>query len=186
MKGAPKPINEKPRKAQSDDDEGPSDNQSKAKAEESADGVRKKTIKLNPVIPALETAESSSDTNSTGNGTMNATSETSGMDAKDKQNENQAELIKQLVKNETEKMAKQQHSKEDFLKNQAKPTTSDAVDSKTYSTEKDKVAHRILKIKDYDLEKDMSKKPKVNKTKEMEESGEQKQLEKQTNLKKKE
>lgn len=32
----------------------------------------------------------------------------------------------------------------------------------------------------------MSKKPKVNKTKEMEESGEQKQLEKQTNLKKKE
>ena len=94
MKGAPKPINEKPRKAQSDDDEGPSDNQSKAKAEESADGVRKKTIKLNPVIPALETAESSSDTNSTGNGTMNATSETSGMDAKDQQNENQAELIK--------------------------------------------------------------------------------------------
>ena len=38
----------------------------------------------------------------------------------------------------------------------------------------------------YDLEKDMSKKPKVNKTKEMEESGDLKKSEKEPNLKKKE
>ena len=62
-------------------------------------------------------------------------------------------------------MAKENNKKDELLKNLDKPTNSSSVEPASSGTNKqDKIKTTILKIKDYNTEQDLVKKPKVNKT----------------------
>lgn len=69
------------------------------------------------------------------------------------------------MRKETEKMAKENKKKGELSKNLAKPTNSSSVEANSTGTHKeDKIKRTVLKIRDYDTEKDLVKKPKANVT----------------------
>ena len=96
---------------------------------------------------------------------MNATAENnSTKDEKEKENEHSTDKIKEMVKRETERMAKENSQKDEFLKNMGKPTNSSAVEPVSTTAKDEKVKKTVLKIKDYKFEKDPEEKPKGEKT----------------------
>ena len=67
-----------------------------------------------------------------------------------------------MVRKETERMAKENTKNEALLKNLDKPSNSSSVEPTSSETSKqDKIKRTVLKIKDYDIEKDQIRQPKA-------------------------
>lgn len=133
-------------------------------------------MKLNPVIPALENVEPSSGEekdprmfknismekvkparekgvlNSTGDPSENGASAEAGPVSP-------KERVQDLVKQEQDRLEKEKNKKEEIESQERKPTSSQSVESTSNNDEAAKVKSKIMKLKDYDVDKEPTQRP---------------------------
>lgn len=138
----------------------------------------RKNVKLHPVIPSLETAESGSSPEekdpkmfknitldkvkpATEAGVLNTTNETrEATPSAEGASIKSTDQIKELVKQEQNKLESEQKKKKELIEGQqGKPSSSSSVESQASGDYTSKVKQSVMKLKDYEVDKEPKEKP---------------------------